>query len=99
MQLLVKHRVIPKIPLQASVAAVSVGLVNGELLLDLCYDEDFRAQADFNVVFTDRGELIELQGATEAAPFPRQRVAEVLALAAQGVEPLFRAQRDAIRNL
>lgn len=99
MQLLVRHRVIPKIPLRASVAAVSVGLVAGELLLDLCYDEDFRAQADFNVVLTDRGELVELQGATEAAPFPRQRVAEVLALAAQGVEPLFRAQRDAIRSL
>ena len=65
-------------------AAVSVGLVADELLLDLCYAEDFDAQVDFNVVMTDRGELVELQGATEGAPFPRQRVDEVLALGGAG---------------
>ena len=70
-----------------------------ELMLDLCYREDFRAQVDFNVVLTDRGEMVELQGATEAEPFPKQRVAEVLALASRGVEPLFRAQREAIRQI
>jgi ribonuclease PH len=66
-------------------------------MLDLCYREDFDAHVDFNVVLTDRGEVVELQGATEAAPFPRHRVDEMLALACQGVEPLFQAQQKAIR--
>ena len=98
-QLLVDHRVLRQVPLRAAVAATSVGLVDDELMLDLCYKEDFRAQVDFNVVLTDRGELVELQGATEASPFPRQRVSEVLSLACRGVEPLFRAQQEAISRL
>ena len=99
LKMLVTRRVLPRMPLRSAVAATSVGLVDGELMLDLCYQEDFRAQVDFNVVLTDRGELVELQGATEAAPFPRQRVPELLALAARGVEPLFRAQREALRGV
>ena len=97
--MLVKNRILPKIPLLGAVAAISVGLVDSELMLDLCYQEDFRAQVDFNVVLTDRGELIEIQGATEGSPFPRQRVSEILALACSGVEPLFRAQAEAIRQI
>jgi len=99
MTILVRNGVLPKIPLRSAVAAVSVGIVDGELLLDLCYQEDFHAQADFNVVLTERGEMVELQGATEAAPFSRERVSEVLALAARGMEPLFRLQQEAIRKL
>ena len=96
MQVLVDNRVLRRAPLHSAVAAVSVGLVDGELLLDLCYQEDFEAQVDFNVVMTDRGELVELQGATEGAPFPRHRAEEALALAAWGMEPLFAAQRMAL---
>lgn len=99
LKMLVNHRVLPGIPLRSAVAAISVGLIDGELMLDLCYQEDFRAQVDFNVVLTDRGELVELQGATEAAPFPRQRVPELLSLAARGIEPLFRAQREALHTM
>ena len=99
LDMLVKHRVLPKVPSRRAVAAISVGLVHGGLMLDLCYEEDFRAQADFNVVLTDRGELVELQGAAEAEPFPRQRVNEVLALAGRGVEPLFRVQQEALGQL
>lgn len=99
LRMLVNHRVLPAMPLRSAVAAISVGLIDGELMLDLCYQEDFRAQVDFNVVLTDCGELVELQGATEAAPFPRQRVPELLALAARGIEPLFRAQREALRTM
>jgi ribonuclease PH len=99
LDMLVKHRVLPKIPSRGAVAAISVGLVNGGLMLDLCYEEDFQAQADFNVVLTDRGDLVEVQGAAEAEPFPRQRVDEVLALAGRGVESLFRAQQEALRRL
>ena len=99
LRVLVKQRLLPRVPLRDAVAAISVGLVEGELMLDLCYNEDFRAQVDFNVVLTDRVELVEIQGATEELPFPRQRVAEVLALAARGVEPLFHAQQEALRSL
>ncbi len=99
LDLLVKRRILRRLPLRSAVAAVSVGIAEEGVLLDLCYQEDFQAHADFNVVLTDRGEVIELQGAAEAAPFPRQRLDQVMALAARGVEPLFRAQREAILNL
>lgn len=99
LQVLVDNRVLRTIPLRSAVAAISVGIVDDALLLDLCYREDFAAQVDFNIVMTDRGELVELQGATEADPFPRQQVDAVLALAARGLEPLFAAQRSAIRQL
>ena len=98
LQVLVDNRVLRTIPLRSAVAAISVGIVDDDLLLDLCYREDFAAQVDFNIVMTDHGELVELQGATEAAPFPRQQVYAVLALAARGLEPLFTAQRSAIRQ-
>ena len=99
MQVLVDNRVMRRAPLRCAVAAVSVGLVDDELLLDLCYREDFDAQVDFNVVMTDRGELVELQGATEGVPFPRHRADEALALAARGMEPLFAAQKKALEVL
>ena len=99
MKVLVDNRVLRRIPLHSAVAAVSVGLVDGDLLLDLCYQEDFDAQVDFNVVMTDLGELVELQGATEGTPFPHQQAVEALALAARGMEPLFAAQRRALREL
>ena len=99
MNLLVKHRVLLRVPLLGAVAAVSVGVVDDRLLLDLCYQEDFRAQADFNVVLTERGEVVEIQGATEAAPFSRQTIDRIMALAARGMEPLFQAQREAVSRL
>ena len=99
MNMLVKHNILPRVPLRSAVAAISVGVTEGRLLLDLCYQEDFQTNADFNVVLTDRGELVELQGAAEANPFSRHRVDQVLALAARGMEPLFQVQRKAIRGL
>ena len=99
LQMLVDQGVLNQLPLSHPVAAISVGLVDEQLMLDLCYREDFRAQVDFNVVLTEPGQLVELQGATEAAPFPRQRVAEILSLASRGVETLFQAQRLAIRQI
>ena len=99
LDMLVKQRILPRLPLKSAVAAISVGINADDCLLDLCYEEDFKAQADFNVVLTDRGEVVELQGAAESEPFPRQKLDQVLSLAAAGVEPLFRAQPEAIRNL
>lgn len=99
LQMLVTNRVLPKVPLLCPVAAISVGILEGQLLLDLCYEEDFVADVDFNVVLTAQGGLVELQGATESKPFPRNQVEEVLSLAARGMEPLFRVQRDAVESL
>jgi ribonuclease PH len=94
---LVDNRALTRLPLFCPVAAVSVGILNGQLLLDLCYEEDFSADVDFNVVLTAEGGLVEIQGATEAQPFPRSRVEEVLSLASRGMEPLFRLQREAAK--
>ncbi len=99
LNMLVRQRIVARLPLRGAVAATSVGILEGGLLLDLCYQEDFQAHADFNVVLTDGGQVVELQGATEAAPFPRQRLDQVVSLAARGVEALFRAQQEAIRKL
>ena len=98
MNTLVRHRVLPRVPLRGAVAATSVGILDGELALDLCYEEDFLAQVDFNVVSTDKGEVVEMQGATEAHPFPRHMVEEVLSLACRGMERLFDAQRRCLTN-
>ncbi len=97
LQMLVKDRVLTQLPLLCPVAAISVGILNGQLLLDLCYEEDFSADVDFNVVLTAQGGLVELQGATESQPFHRKQVEEVLSLASRGMEPLFRIQRDAAK--
>lgn len=98
LQMLVKNRVLTQVPLLCPVAAISVGILNGELLLDLCYEEDFAADVDFNVVLTSQGGLVELQGATEADPFPRHQVDEVLSLASRSMESLFRVQREAAQG-
>jgi ribonuclease PH len=98
LQILVKNRVLTQVPLLCPVAAISVGILNDELLLDLCYEEDFAADVDFNVVLTSQGGLVEIQGATEADPFPRHQVDEVLSLASRGMESLFRVQREAAQG-
>ena len=66
LNVLVVNRVLPKIPLHNAVAATSVGILKDGLALDLCYEEDFQAVADFNIVLTDQGDMVESQGATEA---------------------------------
>ncbi len=83
-------------PLHCAVAAVSVGLQHGHLLLDLNYSEDAAAQADFNIVMTDAGSVVEIQATAEGDPFPRHQVTEALSLASRGIEQLFAAQRAAV---
>lgn len=80
----------------APVAAVSVGVVDGEPLLDLCYDEDLRAEVDMNVVMNRDGRFIELQGTAEHKPFDRAALNRLLDLAAGGVGELLRIQEDAL---
>jgi ribonuclease PH len=86
-------------PLRGAVAAVSVGVVAGENLLDMCYDEDSRADVDFNIVMTNRGDMVEVQGTAEGRPFPKSTLDSLLALAGKGVSELLQAQRAAIEGL
>jgi ribonuclease PH len=88
---------IPEDVLGGSVAAVSAGVVDGERLLDLSYDEDSRAEVDFNVVMTDAGQLVEVQGTAEGEPFSREDLDEMVSLAAVGIGRLTEIQREAVK--
>jgi ribonuclease PH len=87
---------IPDDVLGGSVAAVSAGIVDGERLLDLSYDEDSRAEVDFNVVMTAAGELVEIQGTAEGQPFSREDLDEMVSLATEGIERLTAIQLEAV---
>ncbi|HLI90549.1 MAG TPA: ribonuclease PH [Ktedonobacteraceae bacterium] len=91
--LLVKRGVLPVHPLRTAVAAVSVGVVGGDLLLDLCYAEDSRADVDFNVVMTAEHEFIEVQGTGEKSVFGRTAMNNLIALAEMGISELLEIQR------
>jgi ribonuclease PH len=82
--------------LKTQVAAVSVGIVDGELLLDLDYAEDSRAEVDFNVVMTAEGKFIEVQGTAEGEPFTREAMERLLNLARDGISELFKIQTAAL---
>jgi ribonuclease PH len=81
--------------LKDSVAAVSAGIVDGQPMLDLDYEEDSRAEVDFNVVMTGSGSLVEVQGTAEGEPFSRQQLDAMVSLASQGIERLTALQREA----
>jgi ribonuclease PH len=83
-------------PLIASVSAVSVGIVDGEPRLDLCYEEDSAADTDMNVVCTGTGDFVEIQGTAEREPFGRKMLGELLDLAAAGCGELARLQQEAL---
>ena len=83
-------------PLVASVAAVSVGIVNGEPRLDLAYEEDSAAETDMNVVCTGTGDFVEIQGTAEREPFSRAHLGELLDLATVGCAELSRLQAAAL---
>ena len=85
-------------PLRDSVAAVSVGLVGGEILLDLPYEEDARAEVDLNLVATGAGSLVEVQGTGEGGTFEPAQLAEMTTLALQGIRELVAAQREALEQ-
>jgi ribonuclease PH len=96
MQTLVNMGIISSIPLKSSVAATSVGIVHSRMLLDLCYDEDCNAEADFNVVMTGKGDFVEVQGTAESKPFSKETFDSILALAGKGISKLFQAQQAAL---
>ncbi len=93
---LVQDGTVPSSPLRCAVAATSAGVIEGIPLLDLNYEEDARAEVDFNVVMTEEDELVEVQGTGESHPFTRETMTELLGLAEVGVRRLFEAQRAAL---
>jgi ribonuclease PH len=85
-------------PMVRRVAGVSVGIVKGEVLLDLCYAEDSAAAVDMNVVMTSHGHFVELQGTAEHHPFNHEQMNAMLALAEGGLQEMFRLQGKAVRK-
>jgi ribonuclease PH len=94
-----KQGVLPCMPLNKMIAATSVGIVSGNMLLDLCYEEDYRAEVDFNVVMTDKNEFVELQGTAEGKPFTKESTDALLSLARQGIVKLFKIQKETLKAL
>ncbi len=85
-------------PLTSSVAAVSVGIVGGEPMLDLCYEEDVTAETDMNVVMTGDGAFVEVQGTAEGAPFDRGLLDQLLDMATAGCADLTKLQQEALSS-
>lgn len=87
-----------ELPVNGYVSAISVGIVEDEPILDLCYEEDSRAMIDMNVVMTDKGEFIEIQGTGEERPFKRSELDELLKLAEEGCRKLHQMQEEIIND-
>lgn len=85
-------------PIRSFVSAISVGIVNDEKLIDLCYQEDNIAKVDMNVVMTEEGEFIEIQGNGEGGPFSRKELDELLSLAEKGAKQMIQAQKDSLKT-
>jgi len=95
---LVAQKRLKKSPLKQMVAAVSVGVFKGKPVVDLDYPEDSVAETDMNVVMTDKGGFIEIQGTAEGAPFVQEELDSMLVLAKQGIEKLFALQNEALNG-
>lgn len=96
LETLVKFKVVGKNPLVDSVAATSVGIVGGASMLDLCYQEDSRADVDMNVVMTGSGKFVEIQATAEHTPFEDSQLEELLDLARAGISELRTVQQRAL---
>ena len=97
-QKLVADGTLERNPMRENVAAISVGIVNGEPLLDLCYVEDSAADVDMNVIMTESGKFVEIQGTAEEEPFSRDELNTLLDLAKKGTDAIFAAQREAVQD-
>ena len=91
-----RKKLITEIPIKHYLAAVSVGLFKEQPILDLNYDEDSQAEADLNIVMTDDGRYVEVNGGGEAEPISQKQLEELLALARRGIEQLIAAQKKAL---
>jgi len=95
---LVKDGVIEKVPIKDSVAAVSVGKVNGKMLLDLNYEEDSKAEVDMNIVMTGSGKFVEIQGTGEEAVFTKEEMDKLTKLAQKGIRELTKIQKRVLEG-
>lgn len=86
-------------PLQEKIAAISVGLIKGEPVLDMDYKHDSKAEVDLNVVMTESKKLIEVQGTAEGAPFSREELNNMIEIAEKGIEKLIKKQAEALKQL
>jgi ribonuclease PH len=91
--------IISTIPLKNAVAATSVGIIRSYMMLDLCYAEDSQAEVDFNVVMTDQGNFVEVQGTAENKPFSKDSLNGLIELAQGGIKQLFDIQKEVIQTL
>jgi ribonuclease PH len=92
----IRNGILPKSPVIDSLAAVSVGIVHGKPMLDLCYEEDCSAEVDMNVVMTGEGKIVEVQGTAEGRAFSKEILNEMISLAEKGIKELLRVQQEAI---
>jgi ribonuclease PH len=95
---MVGNGVIEAVPMKDSVAAISVGKVNGKIMLDLNYDEDSKAEVDMNVVMTGLGKFVEVQGTAEEAVFTKKELDELTKIAQRGIRKLTRIQKKALEG-
>ena len=96
---LIKQGVVQKNPIKDSVAAVSVGIVDGKPLLDLNYEEDSRAEVDMNFVMTGSGKFVEVQGTAESAPFTKKGLDRMAEIAQQGIRELLKVQKKVLATI
>lgn len=96
MRWMISQRMISRVLMDEPVAAISVGLVGNQELLDLNYDEDSKAMTDMNVVMTESGKFVEVQGTAEATPFSAETLGKMLSLAKKGILQLTKLQREVL---
>lgn len=94
---LLKNKLVEELPVTDFIAAVSVGIIDGELRLDLDYELDSQAEVDMNIAMTGSGQLVEVQGTAEGKPFSKKRLGEMVKLAEKGIGELIAAQKKTLR--
>ncbi|PIV19760.1 MAG: ribonuclease PH [Deltaproteobacteria bacterium CG_4_8_14_3_um_filter_45_9] len=95
---MVKNGMVEKVPVKDSVAAISVGKVDGEVLLDLNYGEDSKAEVDMNVVMTGSGKFVEIQGTAEGGVFTKEEMDELMKIAQNGIKVLTKIQKKCLEG-
>ena len=98
LSLLKRTGALAKIPVREFLAAISVGLVDGSPVLDLTYEEDSRARVDMNIVMTESGKFVEIQGTGEGGPFTKQEASNLMALAERGIVTLVARQHEVLAD-
>ena len=93
---MVAQGILPEIPMRENVAAVSVGILKNECILDLCYEEDSAAEVDMNIVMTESGKFVEIQGTAEEQPFSHDDLEKLLSYAKKGLDKIFALQREVL---